>query len=165
MPVVSALGRPVRAPAGFTRQAVERIRQMLSLAQTRPDKAASSARNDSETASRGAPDAAAEEASMQALLEVLLQAGEALARGHTVQVMAIDEEITTQQAAEVLGVSRPYLIRLLERGEIPYQKVGSHRRVRLAEVLAYKQRRDAERRRALQELTRMSQQLGLYDED
>lgn len=81
------------------------------------------------------------------------------------QVKAIDEEITTQQAAEVLGVSRPYLIQLLERGETPFHKVGTHRGVRMADVLAYKQRRDAERRRALQELIRMSQLLGLYDED
>jgi excisionase family DNA binding protein len=71
--------------------------------------------------------------------------------------------LTTQQAADFLNVSRPYFIRLLEQGAIPHTKTGSHRRVRLDDVLAYKRQRDAERRRALDDLVALSQEMGLYE--
>ncbi|HEY8488149.1 MAG TPA: excisionase family DNA-binding protein [Thermaerobacter sp.] len=72
--------------------------------------------------------------------------------------------MATQQAADLLQVSRPYLVRLLEEGKISYHKVGTHRRIYLRDVLAYKQLRDRRRRETLRELRRASEALGLYDE-
>lgn len=86
-----------------------------------------------------------------------------LARSEAVAIVQMDRELSTQQAADLLNVSRPYLIQLLDRGEMPYARTGSHRRIRMNDVMAYKQRRDIERRAALRRLTQMSQQLGLYD--
>jgi excisionase family DNA binding protein len=85
-----------------------------------------------------------------------------VAEGGTAAVVEVDHDLTTQAAAEILGVSRPYLIKLLDQGEIPYYKVGSHRRLAVADVLAFKRQRDIERRAALSELTALSQELGMY---
>jgi excisionase family DNA binding protein len=95
-------------------------------------------------------------------MELLRRLVHLLAAGHAVTVVALERELTPRQAAEILGVSRPYLVRLLDRGDIPWTRTGTHRRVRLEDLLAYKQRRDAERRAALRELTQLSDQLGLY---
>ena len=89
----------------------------------------------------------------------------AMAEGHSVAVVHYDHELTTQQAADLLNVSRPYLIRLLENGQIPYHMVGTHRRIRMRDLLNYKTRRDRLRRETLKELQRASESLGLYDED
>jgi excisionase family DNA binding protein len=88
---------------------------------------------------------------------------EVLVKGNSVKVMSVDAELTTQQAAELLNVSRPFLIKLLEKGDIEYRKVGTHRRIRLEDLLVYRDQRDAERRRLLGEITSESQELGLYD--
>jgi excisionase family DNA binding protein len=85
-----------------------------------------------------------------------------LANGEGVTVMPDSAELTTQQAADFLNVSRPYLIKLLESGEIPFRLVGTHRRVRFRDLHEYRNRDDLERRRAADELTRLSQDLGLY---
>jgi excisionase family DNA binding protein len=98
------------------------------------------------------------------LLQVLVQAARELARGNAVAIVPLSKELTTQEAADILNVSRPYLIKLLEQGDIPFVKTGTHRRVRLSDLLAYKRIRDAERRRGLARLTQMSQEMGLYDE-
>ena len=85
-----------------------------------------------------------------------------VAEGGTAAVVEVEHDLTTPTAAEILGVSRrPHLIKLLDQGEIPYYKVGSHRRLAVADVLAYKRRRDAQHE-ALAELTTLSQELGLY---
>jgi excisionase family DNA binding protein len=73
-----------------------------------------------------------------------------------------DALLTTQQACDLLNVSHPYLIRLLDQGAIPHTRTGAHRRIRAADVLAYMRRRDAERGEALDALSRMSQEFGLY---
>jgi excisionase family DNA binding protein len=81
-----------------------------------------------------------------------------LARGQSVSVVPTVEMMTTQEAANYLQVSRPFLVKLLEQGAIPFEKAGTHRRVRFADVKAYQ-----EQRRALAMLTELSQQVGLYD--
>jgi len=86
-----------------------------------------------------------------------------LAEGRTVSVAGADEELTTREAAELLNVSRPHLTQLLKEGEIPSHKVGSHHRVYRRDVLAYKAQRKKQSEEAMQELTRLSQELGLYD--
>ena len=88
-----------------------------------------------------------------------------LVLGNTVKVMSVDAELTTQQAADLLNVSRPFLIKLLKEENLDYRMVGTHRRIRLEDLLVYKDQRDAERRRLLGEITSESQELGLYDED
>ena len=92
------------------------------------------------------------------MLEAIL---EELAQGHAVALSLVDQEVSTQKAAELLNVSRPYLIRLLEAGKIPFRKVGTHRRVRLADLLEYKARMDAEAERAYAELVQQAQELGM----
>lgn len=92
------------------------------------------------------------------MLEMILSE---LAQGHAVALSPVDREITTQQAADLLNVSRPHLIKLLESGRIPFRKIGSHRRVRVADVLEYKARMDAEAERAFAELVEQAQELGM----
>jgi excisionase family DNA binding protein len=86
-----------------------------------------------------------------------------LVQGQAITLMPIDAELTTQQAADLLNVSRPYLVKLLEQGAIPYTKTGTHRRIRFADVMTYRARRDAQRSEALTQLTQLSQAAGLYD--
>jgi excisionase family DNA binding protein len=80
-------------------------------------------------------------------------------------IASIDKELTTQQAADILQMSRPYLIKLLEHNEIPFIKTGTHRRIRLNDLMEYKKRREAERAQGLTELTQLSQEYGLYEEE
>lgn len=84
-----------------------------------------------------------------------------MAAGHGVSVLPAYAELTTQQAADLLNVSRPYLIGLLESGEIEYRKVGSHRRVRMDSLMDYKRRDDARRRDAAEQLSAEARELGL----
>lgn len=85
----------------------------------------------------------------------------ALAAGQGVQLMPLNGVVTTQQAADMLNVSRPYLIGLLEQGEIPYTLVGRHRRITMDDVMEYKRRDDRRRRAAATALTELDEDLGL----
>lgn len=97
------------------------------------------------------------------IYQVLLQVVHAMASGKAISIIPQQQELTTQQAAEFINVSRPYLIKLLEQGEIPHIKVGSHRRVRFDDLMNYKQQRDVKRDQLLTELTQMSQEAGFYE--
>jgi excisionase family DNA binding protein len=95
------------------------------------------------------------------ILRLLRQIVPRLLKGHAVRLVPLRNELTTQEAADILGVSRPFLIGLLERGEIPYVKTGKHRRIGFADLMTYKRRRDATRREALDRLTELAQEYGL----
>lgn len=86
-----------------------------------------------------------------------------LADGRGVSLVPVQREITTQVAADLLNVPHAHLLTLLEKGDIPYHKIGELYRLDLAQVLIYNQKWQAERRRLLDELTVLSQELGLYD--
>lgn len=100
----------------------------------------------------------------ESVFYVLERVAEVMARGDSITVVPVGQELTTQQAADILNVSRQYLVRLLNEGRIPYTKTGRHRRVRIEDVLAFKEERDRQRKAGLDELTRMSEELGGYDE-
>ncbi|MEV0586301.1 helix-turn-helix domain-containing protein [Nonomuraea sp. NPDC050310] len=85
-----------------------------------------------------------------------------LAEGRGVTAMPSHAELTTRQAADLLNVSRPYLIGLLDAGKIPHRLVGRHRRVRFEDLMAYKQRSDAAGRKAADDLVALSEELDLY---
>ena len=80
-----------------------------------------------------------------------------IAAGQTMTLMPSGRQLTSQQAAEMLHMSRPHLIKLLDRGAIAYERVGSHRRLRVEDVLAYRAERAAERQAQLDELSQLSQ--------
>jgi len=95
----------------------------------------------------------------EALAEVL----EAAADGERPLVLRSPDDLTTEQAADVLGVSRPTVVRLIDAGKLPARMVGTHRRVTLADVLAYRAATAERRHEALERITRQAEDLGLYD--
>jgi excisionase family DNA binding protein len=91
------------------------------------------------------------------LVEILTQ----MAAGNSVNIVPIKQELTTQEAADILQVSRPYLVDLLESGKIPYRKVGIRRRVLLQDIIDYKNQIDAARMQTLAELSAQAQELNM----
>lgn len=94
---------------------------------------------------------------MKLLLQILTQ----MAEGNAVTLIPIHAELTTQEAANLLNVSRPFLIKLLEKGEIPFHKIGTHRRIRFIDLLHFKTQADESSQKALDELVKQAQELDM----
>ena len=98
------------------------------------------------------------------VFEVLRDIVSAMAEGQAVTIVPVHQRLTTQEAADLLGISRPTLVKLLESGEIPFEQPVRHRRVRLADVLAYRDRRSAQRRQALDRMVKIADDSGMYEQ-
>jgi excisionase family DNA binding protein len=97
-----------------------------------------------------------------AAFELLVDILREMADGNGVTVMPVGAELTTQQAANVLNVSRPYVVKLIDQDLLPARTVGNRRKVRLADLLAFKERDDASRRAAVEALADSAQELDIY---
>lgn len=97
------------------------------------------------------------------VFEILRDIVAAMAQGQAVTIAPVHQRLTTQEAADLLGVSRPTVVKLLESGEIPFEQPGRHRRVRLADVLAYRERASVERRAALDQMVQVADEADLYE--
>lgn len=84
-----------------------------------------------------------------------------MARGNAVTLLPNNAMLTTQEAADILNVSRPFLIGLLEAGKIPFRRLGSHRRILFADLMAFKQKTDSAREEAMRQLTQEAQELDM----
>ena len=95
--------------------------------------------------------------------ELLLKVVSGLQQGKAISVVPVTQDLTTQEAAEFLGVSRPFFVKLLKEDKLPFHPIGTHRRVYLKDLLDYKHRRDHQRREALDTMAREADEAGLYD--
>jgi excisionase family DNA binding protein len=99
------------------------------------------------------------------VVDVLERATAVLTNGDAVAILPVGRALTTQQAADLLNVSRQYVVRLVNEDRLPCTRTGKHRRLRMEDVLAFRQARDLERSRALADLTRLTEEFGGYDRE
>ncbi len=110
------------------------------------------------------PDGVAEDVSLE-IYALLREVFQHLKDGQAISLIPDDTLLTTQQAAEILNISRPYLYRLLDSDEIPFVRVGTHRKLRLADVEALRERRRNESRKALNAIAALNQECDDYGDD
>ena len=96
-------------------------------------------------------------AALRMLVDILAN----MAAGNAMSLVPIHAELTTQQTADFLNVSRPYVVALLERGELPHHKVGTHRRVRFSDLVVYREAQLRKGKASLAELAKLDQELGM----
>ncbi len=94
---------------------------------------------------------------------MILAAARQLGDGNGISILPVLADLSTTQAADLLGVSRPFVVKLVDSGELPSHKVGTHRRVYLRDLIAFKHRRDQKGREALARLVEDAQELDIYD--
>lgn len=99
----------------------------------------------------------------QPVFDALLQVVTAMSQGQGVTIAPHNALLTTQEAADFLGISRPTLVKLVDPDQIPHERRGRHRRVRLSDLLEYQQRSRSERRQALDQLAQEGEEIGLYE--
>jgi len=152
MAIASAAGRTIFEPSEQDREAVRRIDVVL---RTVP------ARRLTQLVSPSGETLELPEAAYM----VLAQAVHLLAQGQAVAIVPYSKMLTTQEAANLLNVSRPHIIMQLEAGKIPFERVGTHRRIRFDDLMRYRAQRDQERKAGLDRITQVSQELGLYNNE
>lgn len=96
-------------------------------------------------------------------LRLLVKILKEISQGNPISIVPVATEVTTQAAAELLGCSRPHLVKLLEKGEISFTKVGKHRRIKYEDIVNYKKKIKAAQRRRLAELMKSDEESGIYD--
>ncbi|MEZ5072358.1 MAG: helix-turn-helix domain-containing protein [Bacteroidales bacterium] len=97
------------------------------------------------------------------VLKLLVRILKEISQGNPISIVPVATEITTQAAAELLGCSRPHIVKLLENGKIPFSMVGKHRRIKYEDLVAYKKEMKALQKRKIQELMGLDEESGLYD--
>ncbi|MEP7336279.1 MAG: helix-turn-helix domain-containing protein [Acidobacteriota bacterium] len=98
------------------------------------------------------------------ILRLVYEALTSAASGKRLRLVEEDEEVSPEKAAEFLQVSRPYLVRLLDGGEVPFHYVGTHRRITMSDLIEYRRKRKIKSKEALQKMVELSEEMGLYDE-
>jgi excisionase family DNA binding protein len=101
----------------------------------------------------------------ESVYQILRQVTHLMAEGKAISLVPRDHYLSSQEAADLLNVSRPHLYTLLDQQQIPFIKVGSHRRIRFEDLMLYKRNRDSQRHQSLSTLTALSQELGFYKID
>jgi excisionase family DNA binding protein len=98
------------------------------------------------------------------ILRLVYEAMASAASGKRLRLVEEDEEVSPEKASEFLQVSRPYLVKLLDSGKIPFHYVGTHRRITMSDLIEYKRKRKIKSKEALRRMTDLSEEMGLYDE-
>ncbi|UZO81958.1 helix-turn-helix domain-containing protein [Aquimarina sp. ERC-38] len=96
-------------------------------------------------------------------LKLLSEVLKTMSKGNIISIVPVATEVTTQKAAEILGCSRPHVVKLLEKGEITYTKVGKHRRILFEDVMSYKENMKQKQKQHIVDMMRSDEALGLYD--
>jgi excisionase family DNA binding protein len=99
-----------------------------------------------------------------AIYELLMKILPFMQQGKAISIVPVTQDLTTQQAAELLGISRPFFVKLLGAGKLPFHLVGTHRRIYLKDLLTYKQQRDRDRHASIEKMAEAADQSGRYDD-